>query len=497
MKTRSRILRVLAAGCVVGLAALPPRAGAEVSDQDFNALKEAVQQLSEKVQKLEQTHEEDQKLHEQDQQRIQQLQEQVGQTQKAAAIAQEKAETAARMKQKISQLQEQVGQTRKTAVEAQQKAEAAAQVQPVAPVPSSAPATHNFTMVGDAEVQFGKVAGQHSAFTLADFAPVFLFRGGDNVLFEAGFDVKLQNGAVTLASGQTGNMGTTTSIDLSFATLDYLFNDYVTVVAGDMLLPLGTYSERSAGWLNKIPDDPLPRNVLPPSGLGVQLRGAIPIGQNGQMVTYSLYGANGPGSVDGSGNGTFVDSSGNVLPNLDFGNVGIQSNGKTGNLHEAPGGGGRIGWFFPLQPHYDLELGISGQSGPWNNAGNQLWSAVVGDAALHISPYFELKGEYINTWQQTSNMGTLAPRGWWIQAAYKLASLNQNLNLPLINNLELVGRYDWVDDGLGTRTQRETVGYVYYLTNTLLLEGDYEWLHSRGPNALPSNKFVFQLSYGF
>jgi hypothetical protein len=58
------------------------------------------------------------------------------------------------MKQKISQLQEQVGQTRKTAVEAQQKAEAAAQVQPVAPVPSSAPATHNFTMVGDAEVQY-------------------------------------------------------------------------------------------------------------------------------------------------------------------------------------------------------------------------------------------------------------------------------------------------------------------------------------------------------
>jgi hypothetical protein len=332
---------------------------------------------------------------------------------------------------------------------------------------------------------------------LADFAPVFLFRAGDNVLFEGGFDVKLQNGAVTLANGQTGNMGTTTSIDLSFATIDYLFNDYVTVVAGDMLLPLGTYSERSAGWLNKIPDDPLPRNVLPPSGLGIQLRGAIPIGECGQMVTYSLYGANGPGSVDGSGNATFVNSSGQVLPNLDFGNVGIQSNGNTGNLHEAPGGGGRIGWFFPLKPHYDIELGISGQSGPWNDAGNRLWSAVVGDAALHISPYFELKGEYINTWQQTSNMGTLNPRGWWIQGAYKLGGLNEHLNLPLLNNLELVGRVDWVDDGLETKTRRETAGFVYYLTNTLLLEGDYEWLHSVGPNKLPDSKWVFQLSYGF
>jgi len=497
MKIRSRILGVLVAGCVVGIATMPPRAAAEVSDEDFKTLKDAVQQLSEKVQKLEQTHEEDQKLHEQDQQKIQELEKQVGETQKAASVAQQKAETADQLKHKISQLQQQVGQTQKTAAEAQQKAETASQVQPVAPVPSAAPATHNFTLAGDAEVQFGKIAGSHGAFTLADFAPVFLFRAGDNVLFEAGFDVKLQNGAVTLANGQTGNMGTTTSIDLSFATIDYLLNDYVTVVAGDMLLPLGTYSQRSAGWLNLIPDDPLPRAVLPPSGVGAQLLGSIPIGQCGQMVTYSLYGTNGPGSVNGSGNATFVNSSGQTLPNLDFGNVGIQSNGVTANEHEAISGGGRIGWFFPLKPHYDIELGISGQSGPWNNAGNRLWSAIVGDAAVHISPYFEVKGEYINTWWQTSNMGTLAPRGWWVQPAFKLAALNQNLNLPLLNNLQLVSRFDWVDDGLGTRTQRETVGYVYYLTNTLLLEGDYEWLHSVGPNKVPNSKYVFQLSYGF
>ena len=328
MKIRSRILGVLVAGCVVGIATMPPRAAAEVSDEDFKALKDAVQQLGEKVQKLEQTHEEDQKVHEQDQQKIQELEKQVGETQKAASVAQQKAETAAQMKQKISQLQEEVGQTRKTVAEAEQKSEAKAPVQPVAPVPSSALATHNFTLAGDAEVQFSKIAGSHGAFTLADFAPVFLFRAGDNVLFEAGFDVKLQNGAVTLANGQTGNMGTNTSIDLSFATIDYLLNDYVTVVAGDMLLPLGTYSQRSAGWLNLIPDDPLPRAVLPPSGVGAQLLGSIPIGQCGQMVTYSLYGTNGPGSVNGSGNATFVNSSGQTLPNLDFGNVGIQSNGS-------------------------------------------------------------------------------------------------------------------------------------------------------------------------
>jgi len=87
MKIRSRILGVLVAGCVVGIATMPPRAAAEVSDEDFKTLKDAVQQLSEKVQKLEQTHEEDQKLHEQDQQKIQELEKQVGETQKAASVA--------------------------------------------------------------------------------------------------------------------------------------------------------------------------------------------------------------------------------------------------------------------------------------------------------------------------------------------------------------------------------------------------------------------------
>src|SRR5260370_26309096 len=56
------------------------------------------------------------------------------------------------------------------------------------PTESSGPlATHSFSIVGDAEVQFGKIAGQHGAFMLSDFAPIFLFRGGDQILFASGF----------------------------------------------------------------------------------------------------------------------------------------------------------------------------------------------------------------------------------------------------------------------------------------------------------------------
>ena len=168
MKFRAQICGLLAAGFTLAVA-LPQRAAA-VTDEEFNALKDLVIKQGQRIDQLEKTHYQDQKMLDQNQKLREQDQ------------------------QQIQQLKQQLGETQKTATDAQQKAEAAAQVQPVHPMPGEGNATHNFTMVGDAEVQFGKVDGQHSAFALADFAPIFLFRARDNVLFEAGFDVLLQNG---------------------------------------------------------------------------------------------------------------------------------------------------------------------------------------------------------------------------------------------------------------------------------------------------------------
>ena len=426
MKIRSMILSAAAGGCAIG-AVLPPVASATVSDEAFNALADMVNKQGQMLQELKKTHE-------QDQQKIQQL-----------------------------------------ATNAVEKAEAASQIQPVYTAPSPATsASHNFLLTGDAEVKYGKSSGQNPTFALADFAPIFLFRANDDTLLEAGFDTSLNNNVNPRAAGYS------TTFNLSFAQLDYTFNDYVTLVAGEMLLPLGTYSERGAGWLNKIPDDPLVRGILPGAGLGAQLRGAWSVGQGGQLMTYSVYGVNGPSSATGTSFPSDLDLNGNV--------------GSSPNWHDNPSGGGRIGWFIPWKVHYDLELGISGQTGEWSDDGSHVWSACVIDAALHLGPYFEAKGEYINTWAGTDS-GNIHPNGLWIQTAYKLAGLKQNL--PLINNLELLARYDNVDDSQGTRTDRYTVGYVYYLSNTLLFKGDYEFLNSHGPNALPPTLFILELSYGF
>lgn len=460
MKTRFFALRCAAVGCALAVV-LPGRAAAAIEDQQFNELKDLVTKLSQKIDKqdqrieqLEKTHDQDAQVHSQDQKTHQQDQ------------------------QKIQELEQKLGETQKTIADVQQKTAVAVPAEPLPRVPlDEATVNHNFSILGDAEFQYAKTSGQHGTFLMADFAPIFLYRGGDKVLFEAGFDFILQNNAPASA-------GRTTTVNLSFAQLDYLMNDYVTLAAGNLLLPLGTYSERTAGWLNKIPDDPLPRGLLPGSGVGAELRGAVPLGSQGKLINYSVYGVNGPSSADSTGNASALDLGGNV---------GLRSDNAVANLHGNPSGGARVGLFMPFKPHYDVELGLSGQSGEWDDGGRHLWSSAVADASVHLGANFEVKGEYIHSWYGSDDLGEIRPDGWWIQAGYKVAGLN--LDLPLINNLELINRFDTMHDGLGTRTRRYTVGYIYYLSNTLLFEGDYEFFRSTDPTQ--RNRFVFQLSYGF
>src|ERR1700690_235702 len=83
MKKHSLLYGLLAASCALGTA-LPRQAFAEVSDEDFKAVKNMLLELSQKVKNLEQAHDRDQQLHQQDQQKIDQLQQDLGQTQQLA-----------------------------------------------------------------------------------------------------------------------------------------------------------------------------------------------------------------------------------------------------------------------------------------------------------------------------------------------------------------------------------------------------------------------------
>src|SRR5450631_4408215 len=182
MKKQFRILGVAAICWLLGLT-VTQRAAAEVSEDAFNALKSTVDQMSQQMQDL-------QKTHQQDQQQIQQLEQKLNDTQSMATNA--------------------VG----LATNAVEKADAVALAQ--ANPPRSA--LHNFTMVGDAEVQYGQAKGSFGTFDLADFAPIFLFRANDNILFEAGFDIMVQNN--TDANGNP-NGGNNTSVSMSFRSEEH------------------------------------------------------------------------------------------------------------------------------------------------------------------------------------------------------------------------------------------------------------------------------------
>ena len=116
---------------------------------------------------------------------------------------------------------------------------------------------------------------------------------------------------------------------------------------------------------------------------------------------------------------------------------------------------------------------------------------------LHIGPYVEVKGEYINTWQQTADVGNIQPSGWWVQAGYKLAGLN--LDAPDVNNLEMVGRYDTANDAQGSTTDRYTAGWSITSRTRCCSRVTTNGCISHGLNAhgLPSSQFIVQLSYGF
>src|SRR6266699_3315993 len=169
----------------------------------------------------------------------------------------------------------------------------------------------------------------HNFFT-ATFNPIFLWKVSDRLLFEGEIEVELG--------------GTEASFALEMAHLSYIANDYLTVSAGKFLNPMDYFVERQhMAWVNKLPDKPLAvyDGLLPEAEVGLQVRGAIPVGQT--KVGYALYAANAPElNVDPNSIGA------TDLGTLEFNN--FDNAGK----HVAIGG--RLG-FLPI-PEFEIGYGL-------------------------------------------------------------------------------------------------------------------------------------------
>ena len=286
--------------------------------------------------------------------------------------------------------------------------------------------THQFTLTGAAAGDFvyDRQAGQNT-FALV-FEPIMLYRLNDWLLFEGTFEAAFDPG-----SGA--------SFDAPVATAQIFLNDYMEAVLGIFDQPFGDfYEDQGPFWVNRFITAPLPYGseaLVPPSDIGMQLRGAYQWGQLGQDADYTLWVANGP-SYDSSLPQPVIGQTLNGVTNIT-----TNTNGK------AYGGRFRV-YPFPLDSTLGrLELGASTYNGKWQNG---LWLNSWGvDFAYHRGN-LQTRGEYLEAYRQMpQGSGPDNRQGWYFQAGYfltglRLPFLSRDLN-SYLSRLEPLVRYSGVN----------------------------------------------------
>jgi len=261
--------------------------------------------------------------------------------------------------------------------------------------------THQFTLTGAAAGDFvyDRQNGQNT-FALT-FEPLMLYRPKDWLLFEGEFEAAFDPG-----SGA--------SFDAPVATAQIFLNDYMEIVLGIFDQPFGDWFEDQGPlWVNRFITAPLPFGtaaLVPPSDIGMQLRGGYQWGQLGQDADYTAWVANGP-SYDSS------------LPQPTIGqelngvnNITTNTNGKAY--------GARLRFYpFPLDSKLGrLELGASTYNGKWQNG---LWLNAWDVDFNYLLGNLQTRGEWLSAYRQMpAGSGPDNRQGWYFQAGYFLNGLH-------------------------------------------------------------------------
>lgn len=286
--------------------------------------------------------------------------------------------------------------------------------------------THQFTLTGAAAGSFiyDKQTAQNTF--SARFEPLLLYRLNDWILFEGTVQASLPAG-----SGA--------SFALPVATAQIFLNDYLEVNLGIFDQPFGDwYEDQSALWVNRFITAPLlygAEPIVPPTDIGVQLRGSMQWGALGQDVDYTTWIANGP-SYDSAVPTSVV---GQALNSQN--NIGLNTNGR------AFGGRFRL-YPFPLDSALGrLEIGASTYNGKWLNSN---WLYSWGLSAAYLNKDLQARAEYVEAYRQLPPGSPQDNRqGWYVQAGYFLQHLpSTHISDDLDNalhKLELVARYSGVN----------------------------------------------------
>lgn len=258
---------------------------------------------------------------------------------------------------------------------------------------------HQFTLAGAAAGDFiyDRQTNQNT-FSLV-FEPLFLYRLNDWMLFEAEFEAALP-------------LGSSAEFGLPVANAQIFLNEYMELVAGVFDQPFGDFYEaQSALWVNRMVTAPLPYGaeaLIPPSDLGLQLRGSTQWGALGQDIDYTLWVGNGP-TYDTSVATPVV---GQTLESPT--NIGAQSHGR------AYGARFRV-YPLPLDANLGrLELGASTYNGKWQSG---KWLNGWGVDFNYLRGSLQARGEFLEAYRQMPSAHADNRQGWYMQVGYFLRDL--------------------------------------------------------------------------
>lgn len=334
---------------------------------------------------------------------------------------------------------------------------------------------------------------KESSYVGSAFAPIFLFKHSDRLMFEAELEFVLENNEL--------------EVGLEYADVMYVLNKNMTVRAGKFLLPFGTFMERlHPAWINRLPTRPLGfghDGIAPSSGIGVELRGAFDLG--GPTLNYSVYSTNGPRLKDGS-----------EEPE----EAGLLSFNNYEDNNTSKAFGGRIG----ILPFADssTEFGFSAYStngvgetdSAYEDIGAFLYSidfAFIKQIPA-IKGFIDIKGQYNNsdvddaTYIETHEDGDEEEytfdnksNSFYTQLSYRPTMASSDF----LKKLELVGRYSNLNTPEGAEWEEQSDQYAfglnYWLTWRSVVKVAYQTTDSVGGHdgGGTTNGFFIHWAIGF
>jgi hypothetical protein len=327
-------------------------------------------------------------------------------------------------------------------------------------------------------------------FYFGEFSPDFFLKLNDWIFLEAEISV-----------GPGG------AVNPTFAQADFFVNDWLTIIAGRFVAPIGWYNERlNNPWVNKLPTDapgsvtPLWLQVLPPfSMIGVQAQGSFYLGCSPIKLEYNAYVSNGLNFKPAAPGSPTI----NELANLEN----MQNTFNIITNEKAVGG--RLGLWWP---ECGLAGGISGMyNGDYVARGFEdsisLWAVDLN----YRKGNWDLRAEYGMTFQhaQTFIADNIRRQGFYVQAAYRPYDCPHKY----LQNVELVYRYSYVDIrgidpttldlttfatpiDVPVRRKQNELGINYYFSPRMLLKCAYQVNDEPGFH-LHDNQFISELAWGW